>query len=315
MIPQATTDRAKGVLLGQLAGDALGSLVEFQGPQAIARAYPNGVRWLADGGTWNTIAGQPTDDSELALALARTLVRNHAYQPSEAFKAYVSWLASGPFDVGGTISAALRGQKNPASQANGALMRVSPLAVFAAHATLEDATAWAAADAQLTHPHPVCVDVNRLYVAVLARAVRTGEDGPTLFAYLEEQVAALGVVEDVARCVAAARQGPPADMTYQMGWVLLAFQNALHHLLRSVSVEDSLAQTIAAGGDTDTNAAICGALLGAVFGCDAMPEAWAQTLRACEPAFGRPSVLRPRPPEYWPVDFEQLAQALLEGPA
>jgi ADP-ribosylglycohydrolase len=65
--------KAQGCLLGQLAGDALGSLVEFQSPGEIRRSYTDGVRELADGGTWNTIAGQPTDDSEMALLLARML--------------------------------------------------------------------------------------------------------------------------------------------------------------------------------------------------------------------------------------------------
>ena len=36
--------RAQGCLLGQLAGDALGSLVEFQTPESILRKYPGGVR-------------------------------------------------------------------------------------------------------------------------------------------------------------------------------------------------------------------------------------------------------------------------------
>jgi len=53
--------RAQGCFLGQLAGDSLGSLVEFQTPDRIRRDYPGGVRRLADGGTWGTIAGQPTD--------------------------------------------------------------------------------------------------------------------------------------------------------------------------------------------------------------------------------------------------------------
>jgi ADP-ribosylglycohydrolase len=70
--------RAQGCLLGQLAGDSLGSLVEFQSPDEIRRRYPNGVRELADGGTWGTIAGQPTDDSEMALSLARTLIDRDA---------------------------------------------------------------------------------------------------------------------------------------------------------------------------------------------------------------------------------------------
>jgi len=84
--------RAQGCLLGQLAGDSLGSLVEFRTPEDIRREYPGGVRELADGGTWNTIAGQPTDDSEMALALARMLVEKGRYDAEEARKAYVSWL-------------------------------------------------------------------------------------------------------------------------------------------------------------------------------------------------------------------------------
>jgi ADP-ribosylglycohydrolase len=87
-----TLDRAQGCLLGQLAGDALGSLVEFQAPEQIRREYPNGVRELADGGTWNTIAGQPTDDSEMALLLARMLADQRRYDPEKAWKAHIIWL-------------------------------------------------------------------------------------------------------------------------------------------------------------------------------------------------------------------------------
>ena len=58
-IDTAALSRAQGCLLGQLAGDALGSLVEFQTPEQIRRDHPNGVRELADGGMWDTIAGQP----------------------------------------------------------------------------------------------------------------------------------------------------------------------------------------------------------------------------------------------------------------
>ncbi|UIJ85149.1 ADP-ribosylglycohydrolase family protein [Rhizobium leguminosarum] len=62
IIDNTTTSRAIGCILGQLAGDALGSLVEFQTPQEIRQKYPRGVREIHDGGAWNTIAGQPTDD-------------------------------------------------------------------------------------------------------------------------------------------------------------------------------------------------------------------------------------------------------------
>ena len=145
---------AQGCLLGQLAGDALGSLVEFRRPEDIRREYPSGVRELADGGTWNTIAGQPTDDSEMALALARMLAEKGRYDAEEARKAYVSWLESGPFDCGATVSSGLRGTPNQESQANGALMRISPLGIFGANYDLEQVAEWARLDAALTHLHP-----------------------------------------------------------------------------------------------------------------------------------------------------------------
>ncbi|MDA7951107.1 MAG: ADP-ribosylglycohydrolase family protein [Pirellulaceae bacterium] len=46
---QSALSRAQGCLLGQLAGDALGSLVEFQSPARIRRSYPAGVLELAEG--------------------------------------------------------------------------------------------------------------------------------------------------------------------------------------------------------------------------------------------------------------------------
>ena len=105
--------RAQGCLLGQLIGDALGSLVEFQTPERIRRRYPEGVRDMADGGTWNTIAGQPTDDSEMALLLARSLVSQGKFDKAEAEKAYVFWLESNPFDVGNAILSGLTGRPVP----------------------------------------------------------------------------------------------------------------------------------------------------------------------------------------------------------
>ena len=56
--------------------------MEFWEPGEIREAYPHGVQELADGGTWGTIAGQPTDDSEMALSLARTIVEQGQYDPA-----------------------------------------------------------------------------------------------------------------------------------------------------------------------------------------------------------------------------------------
>jgi ADP-ribosylglycohydrolase len=121
----------KAACSGNWIGDSLGSLVEFRGAAEIARAFPSGLRNLSDGGTWNTIAGQPTDDSELALALARSIVAQGGYAPQAAFAAYREWLDSNPFDVGATTRRGILGEPDHASQANGSLMRVSPIGIWA----------------------------------------------------------------------------------------------------------------------------------------------------------------------------------------
>ena len=122
--------RAQGALLAQLAGDALGGQVEFGSARTIRERHPGGLRTLEDGGYWGTIAGQPTDDSELALMLARTVVRDGGMTQERVRRSYWGWLESGPFDVGITTEVGLTELPNVESQANGALMRVSPLGIF-----------------------------------------------------------------------------------------------------------------------------------------------------------------------------------------
>ena len=154
-------DRAAGCLMGQIAGDSLGALVEFCSPATIRERYPDGPRLLEDGGTWDILAGQPTDDSEMALMLARLLAGAVGYDAEDARRRYLFWLESRPFDMGRTIALGLRGHPDPDSQANGALMRVSPLGIFGATRHWQDVARWAQQDAALTHAHPVCRQAGR----------------------------------------------------------------------------------------------------------------------------------------------------------
>ncbi len=303
--------RAQGCLLGLLAGDSLGGLVEFRDPAWIRENFPAGLRELEDGGQWNTLAGQPTDDGEMALHLARTLVRDGAFQPEAVLESYRGWLHSGPFDVGTTTRLGLRARPDAQSQANGALMRVAPLGIFAAGQPRERAEEWAAQDAGLTHPHPVCRQASALFAGAIASAVSRGHGPERIYAGLLGRAAALGVDTSLLEVLRAARTAPPADYHAQMGWVLVAFQNAVWQLLHAPSLEEALVDTVGRGGDTDTNAAIAGALLGAVHGLDALPARWCLRLMACRPLTGMPDVDHPRPRACWPVDALVLAERLL----
>lgn len=301
---------AQGCLLGQLAGDALGSLVEFQSPASILREYPDRVRELENGGTWNTIAGQPTDDSEMALLLARMLVKQKEYHPDAAFREYQYWLQSGPFDCGMTISSGLLGSLNPNSQANGAMMRISPLGIFGANFPLDAVAEWAMQDAALTHPHPVCLQANALFTMAISHAIASPCEPEALYRQIQQWAVERNFLPVLIDTIQAAEHTPPADYVRQQGWVLIAFQNVLWQLLHAPSLEEAVVDTVMRGGDTDTNAAICGALLGAVYGIESIPPQWVQSILNCRPEAGRAGVHQPRPECFWPIDALQLAWQL-----
>ena len=90
-----------------------------------------------------------------------------------------------------------------------------------------------------------------------------------------------------------AATAPPTAYHRSMGWVLIAWQNALWQLCHAVNLEEGVVDTVRRGGDTDTNAAICGALLGAVYGQDSIPAQWREALLNCRPAASAPWVRHP----------------------
>jgi ADP-ribosyl-[dinitrogen reductase] hydrolase len=305
--------RAQGAFLGQLAGDALGSTVEFQTETSIEKSYPKGVTRLADGGTWNTMAGQPTDDSEMSLALARSLCAGKGFDAALVGTAYVAWRASGPFDIGGTTAAgiaAIAAGRAPVadSQSNGALMRVSPIGIFAAGDPAL-AAALADADAALTHPHSVCRAASAAFAAAISAAVASAT-AEEIWATAHARAGDGAGAEAVRARLVTARTTPPHDYQHQMGWVLTAFQNAFYWLMNGAPLASAVIATVAKGGDTDTNAAVCGALLGAVQGRDAVPLQWRNAVLTCRP-LRRPGIRHPRPMAYWPDDALDLAEALL----
>jgi ADP-ribosyl-[dinitrogen reductase] hydrolase len=152
--------------------------------------------------------------------------------------------------------------------------------------------------------------------AAYAAAISAGIQGGSREAILDTAEAFAGqgdgggaVLETLQAAVAGRR---PADYVRNMGWVLIALQNAFYHLAHAGTAEEALVETVGAGGDTDTNAAIAGALLGAALGRRAFPSRWVLPVLACRP-LRELGAGQPRPAEYWPDDLPALAEALLAG--
>lgn len=308
--------RARGVWLGQLVGDALGTTVEFSDKASIAQRYPGGLRDIVGGGPFRLLPGQVTDDSELALALARTLVAR-GWDLDARAEAYVAWLDSGPFDVGGTTRAAFGLRERPvraaavmarassqsggaSSQANGALMRVSPLAIFGAHLPPEELAQRAQEDARFSHPSPVCQTANAAFV----RAIAIGLHGGSPAEAHGEALRVAAANPEVLAALSDVGAQPDCGGSKQ-GWVLIALRNAFHVALHAADFEDALVTTVMAGGDADTNACIAGALCGAFAGEDGLPERWVAAVLACKTNRGA---------TYQTTDAIALADLLAAGP-
>lgn len=270
-------DRIKGCLMGLMCGDALGSPIEFKTPEQLAAHFPRGVRGMEAGwgSTAGRVRGEITDDSEMALSLLDSLVQEGGFHAACVRQAYIDWLDSDPPDAGTTIRTALWLHEDTSkSEANGALMRVAPLAIWGAVHPEVDVLNAAVADARITHTHPKCAVANVVYVAAVKAALlgHTREEIYSSALKLAEQFSP----EIHALLLAAADCEP--DYYPLPGWLHHALQAAFYQLLHAESYKQALCSVVNRLGDPDTNGAIVGALLGAYFGEAAIPAAWREAV-------------------------------------
>lgn len=267
---------------GLMVGDALGAPAEFCRAHEIRRAYPQGMDKMVRGFGICTDRkpGEVTDDTQMAYCLHLALQDAGGWDAAAACRRYQEWFATDPADVGEAVKAALEGTPDAESQGNGALMRVLPIALWAAeHPDFEWVTA-AREDAAITHPHPVCGDANVVYVHALLQAMLPGATPRGIYESALAFAAEQGVHAPVLRALKAAATERPDYDGENIGWVLVALQSAFYQLLHAADFRSALVDIVSAGGDTDTNAAIAGALLALVHGGQSIPRNWLVAVRA-----------------------------------
>ncbi len=348
--------RCAGCLLGGYVGDAAGATLEFKARVSDAEAWA--ALELRGGGPHNVGPGQVTDDSEMDMALLRALDGVDAGADADdaddqvrrlAARGYVAWHRSVPFDIGQTVGRAFAfascaseceanaARYNLPSEANGALMRVAPLAVWFAcmrmrmrmgNSTAEmDAAsdarlaALARADARLSHPSAACQAACAAYCVALARVLACGAEPDregALAAALRHATDGSGQsVPQVARWIGVESAQELGEIQGRCGahagHVRHALALAFHFLRRPMPYAAALLATLRAGGDTDTNAKIVGNLAGALDPDGVPPAAAAAVLgfdcaRAHMLPGGRPSLLgHVRPAAYRPADALAVA--------
>lgn len=283
--PGRLLDRYRGVMLGMAAGDALGATVEFQTPAQIAANY--GVHRAIVGGGWLNLApGEITDDTQMALCIARSLVARGGFDPDDIAARFVEWYRSDPKDIGNTTRHALAlldaGESweeagrltheamRPRDASNGSIMRCAPVAL----ATRGDAAlnARCSADSsRITHANPLCVDACVASNAALA-ALLTNPDADPIAAASEA-----ASLDEVRAAAEAARRGTPAVLRAG-GYVLETLTAALWAVASHDSPEDAIVAAVNLGNDADTTGAVAGALAGARWGAAALPDRWLDVL-------------------------------------
>jgi ADP-ribosyl-[dinitrogen reductase] hydrolase len=261
-------DRALGAYLGFAIGDALGATVEFMTKGEIAARY--GVHDRMVGGGWLKLApGKVTDDTEMALALGRSLIRRRGLDPRDLCEEFAAWLKKGPVDVGNTCRRGIRRYLTEGSIAapyfegdagNGAAMRVLPLAL-ATCGHPDTAEAWCPTQCHVTHHHPLS-DAAALALVRMMHVLLAGET----------KAAARVIADALAEEHRAFRFDPYRGLS--SAFVVDTMQTVLHFYFNTASFAECVVLTVNQGGDADTTGALAGMLAGVTYGAPALPSGW-----------------------------------------
>ncbi len=250
---------------------------------AIARGYPKIDRFFLLGRT-----GFVSDDTEQSALVAQSLAR-HPREKDRFARAFqrslLGWFLRLPWGIGlGTLRACVRiavgfRRSGVSSAGNGAAMRAAIVGAFFFDAPARRRE-WADELARVTHTDQRAVEGARFVAELAAHAM--GHDGAGgLEALVEEAVSIVeepSLREAIQRARRLANDGAPVESASKelgsTGFVLHTVAITTFCLLRfGHDPELAIVEAIRAGGDTDSNAAIVGAWMGAVHGESALPVA------------------------------------------
>jgi ADP-ribosyl-[dinitrogen reductase] hydrolase len=275
----ATKDRAVGALLGLAVGDALGTTLEF----SVRDSKPL-LTNMVGGGPFQLKAGEWTDDTAMALALADSLVTNPKLDEADLMRRFVEWHRRGSysctgrcFDIGVTTRQALArferdgnalaGSSDPQSAGNGSLMRLSPVAIrhWRDPAMLAGV---AARQSRTTHAVPEAVDACVAFATMLADAI-AGTSKEALLASGRSSRS-----RGVGQILGGSWRGKRRSDIASSGYVIHSLEAAIWCVARTNDFAAAVLLAANLGDDADTVAAITGQLAGALYGASGIPEKW-----------------------------------------
>jgi len=268
-------------LLGTAVGDALGVPFETK----LVNYQPL-LDW--DGKTYlgsvhhKLLPGQFSDDTQMSLEVAESLINNKGFNPDDLAARYVEWIMSGRArGWGKTTMAAVQnllagkhwsesGIAN--SYGNGTAMRAAPFGVWFRN-DIKSLVEIVKIDSAITHVSEEA-EAGALVIA-LAAAMASNHDtekvNERIWEYLPDSkvkssiysLTSLVEAEHISPLTALSVLGTKADVRQTV-------PSAMYCFLRFDNYHEAVETAIRAGGDTDTTAAIVGALFGAQLGMKAI---------------------------------------------
>lgn len=280
----------EGCLLGTAVGDALGLAGEGLSRRRLARLFPDLSRPHFLGRR-----GMVSDDTEHTCFVAQALIQS-AGEP-EAFTRALAWrlrfwLLGGPAGIGwATLRATLKlwlgvppDKSGVWSAGNGPAMRSALLGVCYGD-DLERLRGLVRASSRLTHTDPRA-EAGALAVAVAAYHASCGPSH-TCGQSVERLLEPSDLKTLLRKAVASVEAGDTTDVFAASigagqrvtGYVNQTVPVAVHAWLSFPDdYKSAVLAVIRCGGDTDTTAAITGAIVGAAVGTSGIPDEWLSSL-------------------------------------
>ena len=293
-------EKIKAVMIGHAVGDALGVPVEFCSREEIAEDPVTDMRSF---GSYPMPAGAWSDDTSMSLCALDSLSKG-VIDHDEIMDNFVRWASNDEFtptgemfDIGRTCLTAIRnflevdgrpalecGLTDERSNGNGSLMRIHPFALYAfvKGGTLGKSLDIIREGSIMTHAHPRTIYACGIYAMVFWEILKGADKAKVLSEIENAAVLFDGIYPEESDHFEWAFHkklaSQSADEISSSGYVVHTLEAALWCLLTTDSYKECVLKAVNLGEDTDTVAAVAGGLAGAMYGYDAIPEEWRNTL-------------------------------------
>lgn len=273
----------RGMLIGLHVGDTMGVTLEFQPP------INDRNKWqieMEGGGEFQFPIGVGSDDSDLMICLLRSISKSKKLDCDRLKNEFVSWFLKGPKDVGNTTKKAMKklvdgasifesGVNETDTNTNGSLMRAAPLALLAPITIDEELRKIVNVQTASTHAHLECLKMDEILIFSLKKILYEKASKQDIYELALKELEFFDISLHLSFAEIPSMKW---DQVTNGGRAFETLKSAYWGFYHFESFEEAIIHIINRGNDSDTTAAVLGALFGAYVGESNIPMKWIQKL-------------------------------------